>query len=82
MPHQPSCTVRLHDKAKNLNNSGQLTRLFREHIENKPKKLGVGKTLLTTSNQYINDFMKKLIIYIARLNGTETGGAKNAHFIE
>ena len=64
MPHQPSCTVRLLIKDKTLTNRRKLTADFGEVIESKPKKLWVSNTLLTVNNQYINDFMKKLIIYI------------------
>ena len=55
-------------KYKNSSNSRKLTGEFNKHIENKGKKLGGSNILLTTNNQYINDFVKKLTIYIIDQN--------------
>ncbi len=49
---------------KILSNSGMLMAGIDKLIEIKREKLGFGNNLLTVSNQYINDFVKKLTIYI------------------
>lgn len=49
---------------KILNNSRALVVGVDKLIEIKREKLCSGNNLLTVNNQYINDFMKKLTIYI------------------
>ncbi len=62
------CAMLRRKKHKSLNNFGILISEFPKLIENKRKILWDGKTLLTVSRQYINEFVKKLIIYIIIVN--------------
>ncbi len=72
MVHVPICTARLYGSPPALSfkmqssvtRRGFLGACFTESVGMQRKKYAQSKTLLTVNNQYINNFMKKLIIYI------------------
>jgi hypothetical protein len=67
MPFSPYPAGWAGSEDKTLNNSCLKGGIFNELIESKRKILWQSNVLLTVNNQYINDFMKKLIIYIKKL---------------
>ena len=64
MVMQPTCTVLAH---YNVNDSKVLALVFNGASVTRSKKEFSGKTLLTHCYQYINNLMKKLILYICTL---------------